>query len=111
MIFSGQISIRPDIEILNPDIDILRPDINISRPDSDILRPYINILRLYIDILRPDIDILKADMDISCLNLGDECNLEGFCVPFGPRVRECTFLEIYICIGYMLPTVWGIYVS
>ena len=96
MIFSGQISIRPDIEILNPDIDILRPDINISR--------------LYITILRPEIDILKADMDISCLNLDDECNLEGFCVPFGPRIRESTFLEIYICIGYMLPTVWGIYV-
>ena len=70
-------------------------------------------LKIYINAQNLDLDIyiLKADMDISCLNLEDECNLEGFCVPFGPRVRECTFLEIYICIGYMLPTVWGIYVS
>ena len=111
MIFSGQISIRPDIDILNPDIDILRPDINILRPDSDILRPYINILRLYIDILRPDIDILKADMDISCLNLEDECNLECFCVPFGPKVRECTFLEIYIFVLDICCQQFGEYMS
>ena len=32
-------------------------------------------------------------MDISCQPLGDECKLEGFCVPFGHRVGECTFLE------------------
>ena len=30
---------------------------------------------------------------------------------FGHTVGECTFLEIYICIWYMLPTNWGIYVS
>ena len=41
-------------------------------------------------------------LDISCQHLGDECKLEGFCVPFGHRVGECTFLKIYICIGYML---------
>ena len=29
---------------------------------------------------------------------GDECKLEGFCVPFGHRVRELIFLRIYICI-------------
>ena len=50
-------------------------------------------------------------LDISCQHLGDKCNLECLCVPFGHRVGECTFLEIYICIGYMLPTIWGIYVS
>ena len=25
--------------------------------------------------------------------------------------QECTFGDIYICIGYMLPILWGIYVS
>ena len=50
-------------------------------------------------------------LDISCQHLGDECKLEGFCVPFGHRVRECTFLKMYICIGYVLPTIWGIWVS
>ena len=30
---------------------------------------------------------------ISCQQLGEECKLEGFCVPFGHRVGECTFLE------------------
>ena len=50
-------------------------------------------------------------LDISCQHLGDECKLEGFCVPFGHRVGECTFLKIYICIEYMLPTMWGVYVS
>ena len=24
--------------------------------------------------------------------------------PLGRRVRECTFCNVYICIGYMLPT-------
>ena len=32
-------------------------------------------------------------LDISCQQLGDECKLKGFCVPFGHRVGECTFLE------------------
>ena len=90
---------------MNPDIDILRPEIDILRPDSDILRSDIDILRLDIDILRPNINILRADIDISCQRLGDECNLEGFCVPFGHRVGEFTFLEIFICIGCMMPTV------
>ena len=46
-------------------------------------------------------------LDISCQHLGDECKLEGFCVPFGHRVGECTFLKMYICIGYILPTIGG----
>ena len=37
--------------------------------------------------------------------------LEGFCVPFGHRVRECIFLKMYICIGYVMPTIWGVYVT
>ena len=44
-------------------------------------------------------------LDISCQYLGDECKLEGFCVPFGHRVGKLTFLKIYICIGYMMPTI------
>ena len=47
-------------------------------------------------------------LDISCQHLGDECKLEGFCVPFGHKVGECTILEMYNCIGYMLPTIWGV---
>ena len=35
-------------------------------------------------------------LDISCQHLGDECKLEGFCVPFGHRVGESTFLKIYL---------------
>ena len=27
--------------------------------------------------------------------------------PLGRRVRECTFCNVYICIGYMLPTFGG----
>ena len=50
-------------------------------------------------------------LDISCQHMGDECKLEGFCVPFGHRVGECTYLEIYICIGYMMPTIWWEYVT
>ena len=65
-------------------------------------------------------------LNISYQHLGDECKLEGFCVPFGHRVGECTFLEnvylywiyaannlgsiiqsdIYVDIGYTMPTVW-----
>ena len=33
--------------------------------------------------------------------------MEVFCVPFGHRVRECTFCKIYFCIGYMLLTFRG----
>ena len=66
-------------------------------------------------------------LDISCQQLGDECKLKGFCVPFGHRVGECTFLEnayfysihaannlgsmcqlnIYVGIGYSMPTLGG----
>ena len=44
-------------------------------------------------------------MDISCQHFGDDCNLEGFFVPFGHRVGECTFFENYHFIGYTLPTI------
>ena len=47
-------------------------------------------------------------LDISCQHIGDECKLEGFCVPFGHRVGDCTYFEIYICIGYMTPKILGI---
>ena len=50
-------------------------------------------------------------LDIWCQHLWDECKLEGFCVPFGHRIWECIFLKMYICIGYMLPTIWGVCVS
>ena len=41
--------------------------------------------------------------DICGQNLGDICQLEVFCAPFGRRVRECIFFcNVYI--GYMLPT-------
>ena len=66
-------------------------------------------------------------LDISCQHLNNECKLEGFCVPFGHRVGECTFLEnvylywicdvhnfwsvcqlnIYVGIGYNMPTIGG----
>ena len=36
-------------------------------------------------------------LDISCQQLEDECKLEDFCVPFGHRVGECTFLENVYC--------------
>ena len=41
-------------------------------------------------------------MDISCQHLGDDCNLEGFFVPFGHRVGECTFLKITILVDICL---------
>ena len=50
--------------------------------------------------------MFKLLWDISCQQLGDECKLEGFCVPFGHREGKCICIEIYICIGYMLPTIW-----
>ena len=49
------------------------------------------------------VDVVQSVLDISCQQLGDECKLEGFCVPFGHRVGECTFLKMYICIGYVTP--------
>ena len=51
------------------------------------------------------------ELNISCQPLGDECKLKGFCAPFGHRVGELKLLRIYICIGYMMPTIWGVYVS
>ena len=35
----------------------------------------------------------------------------GFLSALWHRVGECTYLEIYICIGYMMPTIWGEYVT
>ena len=66
-------------------------------------------------------------LDISCQQLGKECKLKGFCVPFGHRVEECTFLEnayfysihaannlgsmcqlnIYLGIGYTMTSIGG----
>ena len=66
-------------------------------------------------------------LDISCQHLGDDCKLEGFCVPFGHRVwnvhlwknifvldiccqqfGEYVSVEnIWVCIGYIMPTIWG----
>ena len=41
--------------------------------------------------------------DICGQHLGDVCQLEVFCAPFGRRVRECIFFcNVYI--GYMPPT-------
>ena len=40
-------------------------------------------------------------LDISCQHFGAECKLEGFFVPFGHRVGECTILKMYICIGHI----------
>ena len=46
-------------------------------------------------------------LDISCQQLGDECKLKGFCAPFGRRVGEYTFLNIYVGIEYIMPTMGG----
>ena len=35
-------------------------------------------------------------------------NWKGFFVPFGHRVGYCTFLKNNLCIGYMLPKIWGV---
>ena len=50
-------------------------------------------------------------LDTCCQQLRDECKSEGFCVRFGHTVWKCTFIKMHICIGYMLPTIWGVYVS
>ena len=44
---------------------------------------------------------------MSCQHLGDECKLKGFCAPFGRRVGEYTFLNIYVGIEYIMPTIKG----
>ena len=46
-------------------------------------------------------------LDICGQHLGDICQLEVFCAPFGRRVRECTFCKIYFSIGYMRSTFGG----
>ena len=46
-------------------------------------------------------------LDICCQHLGNTCQLEIFCAPFGRRVRECIFCNEYICIRYMLPRFGG----
>ena len=63
-------------------------------------------------------------LDISCQHLGDECKLEGFCVPFGHRVGifrniyldwifdannlgSICHLKIYVDIGYIMPKLGG----
>ena len=38
-------------------------------------------------------------MDIYCQQLGDICQLEVVCAPFGRVVRECTLCDIYIYIA------------
>ena len=47
-------------------------------------------------------------LDIPCEQFGDKCKLEGFFVPFGHRDGKCIFIDIYIYIGYMLPTLASI---
>ena len=47
-------------------------------------------------------------LDIPCQQFGDKCKLEGFFVPFGHRDGKCIFIDIYIYIGYMLPTLASI---
>ena len=47
--------------------------------------------------------------DIFCQHLWGVIQLEGVCVPFGHLVGSCTFSEICICIGYILPTIMGCY--
>ena len=49
-------------------------------------------------------------MDISCQHLGDDCNLEGFFVPYGHTVGECTFLKIAILLDICCQQ-FGAYVS
>ena len=42
-------------------------------------------------------------LDIYCQQLGDTYQLDGVCAPFGHKVGEYTFYNIYICTfeGYM----------
>ena len=52
---------------------------------------------------------LKTGENKKCLETGetDMCQLEGVWVPFGRRVGEYTFRNIYTCIGYIQPTIGG----
>ena len=43
--------------------------------------------------------------------LGEWMYVRGFLSALWHWVGECTYLEIYICIGYMMPTIWGVYVT
>ena len=65
---------------------------------------------MYIGYMRPTIwracNRCMLILDISCQQFEDKCKLEGFFVPFGHRDGKCIFIEIYIYIGYMLPTIW-----
>ena len=51
-------------------------------------------------------------LDICCQHLGYMRHLEGFYVPFGHKVRECTFCNIYIYLYWIYATNnWGKCVS
>ena len=39
-------------------------------------------------------------LDIYFQQLGDICQFQSVCAPFGPRVWQYTFCNTYICIGY-----------
>ena len=56
----------------------------------------------------PTIGVYILILDIFCQQFGDIWQLEGVCAPFGRWVGEnmCQ-LNIYICIGYILPTFGG----
>ena len=44
---------------------------------------------------------------LSKKRINEMCQLEDVLVPFGRRVEECTFRNIYTCIGYIQPTIGG----
>ena len=46
-------------------------------------------------------------LDIFCQQLWSVVQLGAVCVPFGHKVGAFTCSEIYICIGYVLPTILG----
>merc|ERR1711951_113285 len=50
--------------------------------------------------------IYMLALNISCQHLGDECKFKGFCAPYGRRVGEYTFLNIYVGIEYIIQQ-WG----
>ena len=49
-------------------------------------------------------------LDIFCQQMGDICQVGGFCALCERRVGECIFIHTYICIEYKLPTI-GEYMS